>query len=247
MLRSYFTKNWRFWIAVALPIWVLVSFYGAMSILRGCLWLLSTAGLLFNSVNRSVVETAITGVVYVLALVITIGVPWLVYHRSTSRKVMGLRGLPSWGDMGFAPLGFVLYFILSSAVVYAISQLAPWLDMTQTQAVGFTNLSQRFEYFLAFLSLVVIAPVAEEALFRGYLYGKLRNTVPVWIAILIVSAVFAVIHGQWNVGIDVFVLSVVACSLREVTGNIWAGILLHMIKNGLAFYILFINGAYLVK
>ena len=170
-----------------------------------------------------------------------------MYRRTTSRKVMGLQALPTWKDLGLAPLGFVLYLIVSSALVYMISQLVPWLDLTQAQEVGFTDLSQRFEYFLAFLSLVLIAPVAEEALFRGYLYGKLRNTVPIWVAILIVSTVFAVIHGQWNVGIDVFILSVVACVLREVTGGIWAGILLHMLKNGLAFYLLFINGAYLVK
>lgn len=247
MLRSYFAKSWRMWLAVALPAWVLVSFYGANSILQAVLWLLVSVGLSFDGVNRAVIETSVTGVVYVLALTITVGVPWLIYRRTTSKKVMGLQALPSWKDLGLAPLGFVLYFIVSSAVVYMISQLMPWLDMTQTQAVGFADLSQRFEYFLAFLSLVVIAPIAEEALFRGYLYGKLRNTVPIWLAILIVSSVFAIIHGQWNVGIDVFVLSVVACALREVTGGIWAGILLHMLKNGLAFYLLFIYGAYLVK
>jgi len=32
----------------------------------------------------------------------------------------------------------------------------------------------------------------------------------------------------------------VLCTLRIVTGSIWAGVLLHMIKNGLAFYVLFV-------
>lgn len=235
------------WVVVALPVWVLVSFYGAVAILQGALWLFVSIGVSFDGLNRAAIEAAAAAVVYVLALAIALGVPWLIYQRKTSKKVMGLETWPSWRDLGLAPLGFVLYFIVSSAVVYIISQLIPWLDLTQAQEIGFTDLSQRFEYFLAFLALVVIAPVAEEALFRGYLYGKLRNTAPVWVAILVVSAVFAIIHGQWNVGIDVFILSVVACALREVTGGIWAGILLHMLKNGLAFYLLFINGAYLVK
>lgn len=247
MLRSYFAKYWRIWLAIALPLWVIASFFGAAIILRGFLSLLMAAGVSFDGVNRAIIETLVTGVIYVLALVITVGTPWLLYRRTTSRKVMGLQGLPSWRDIGLAPLGFVLYFIVSSIVVYLVGQLAPWLDLTQSQNVGFTDLSQRFEYFLAFLALVVIAPAAEEMLFRGYLYGKLRNTVPVWVAVLIVSVVFAAIHGQWNVAIDVFILSVVACVLREVTGSIWAGILLHMLKNGLAFYLLFINGSYLVK
>ena len=95
---------------------------------------------------------------------------------------------------------------------------------------------------LAFITLVVIAPVAEEVLFRGYLYGKLKKYVPVWAAILITSALFGLIHGTWNVAVDTFALSIILCLLRESTGGIWASILLHMIKNGIAFYFLFIVG-----
>jgi membrane protease YdiL (CAAX protease family) len=48
-----------------------------------------------------------------------------------------------------------------------------------------------------------------------------------------------------NVALDVFILSIVMCGLREMTGSIWAGVVLHMMKNGLAFYLLFINTALL--
>jgi len=60
------------------------------------------------------------------------------------------------------------------------------------------------------------------------------------VAALVTSLVFAAVHGQWNVAIDTFALSLVLCALREVTGTIWAGILLHMFKNAIAFYVLFI-------
>ena len=103
---------------------------------------------------------------------------------------------------------------------------------------------------LAFLTLVVVAPIAEELIFRGYLYGKMREkfsqvTSEIWsviISALLVSVVFGIIHMQWNVGVNVFAMSLVACALREYTGTIYAGILLHMIKNGLAFYFLFVLG-----
>ena len=49
-------------------------------------------------------------------------------------------------------------------------------------------------------------------------------------------------HFQWNVGVNVFALSVVLCALREITGTIYAGILTHMIKNGVAFYLLYLVG-----
>lgn len=90
------------------------------------------------------------------------------------------------------------------------------------------------------LALVIIAPIAEEIIMRGWLYGKLRSRLKVPLAILLVSIVFAFLHGQWNVGVGVFVLSLVLCGLREITGTIWSGILLHIISNGIAFYLLYI-------
>jgi membrane protease YdiL (CAAX protease family) len=93
---------------------------------------------------------------------------------------------------------------------------------------------------MAFIALVIIAPIAEEVLFRGYLYGKLRSHASVLVATLLTSALFGAVHMQWNVAIDTFILSLAMCYLRELTGTIWAGTLVHMIKNGLAFTLIFI-------
>ena len=93
---------------------------------------------------------------------------------------------------------------------------------------------------LAFLTLVVIAPIAEEMLFRGFFYGGLRRSFGIILSSLLVSVVFGALHMQWNVGVNVFALSLVLCGLRELTGGIWAGVVLHMVKNAIAFYGLFI-------
>jgi membrane protease YdiL (CAAX protease family) len=100
---------------------------------------------------------------------------------------------------------------------------------------------------LAFFTLVVLAPVAEETLFRGYLFGKLKHSVPVWAAALITSVLFGLVHvafsaqPDWPLALDTFVLSLMLCTLRQVSGSLWASMLLHMIKNGVAFYILFLS------
>jgi len=98
------------------------------------------------------------------------------------------------------------------------------------------------ERVVAFILLVVIAPIAEEIVFRGFLYGKLRIAAPKWLAILIISFLFGLIHFQWNVGISVFAMSVVSCTLREITGTIYAGTLVHMINNGVAFFLVYVLG-----
>ena len=96
---------------------------------------------------------------------------------------------------------------------------------------------------------MIIAPLAEELLFRGYLYGKIRKLAPIWVAVLVSSLAFGVAHLwsgpdtplQWAVMIDTFVLGIMLSLLREYTGAVWASVLVHAIKNGLAFYLLFMN------
>jgi membrane protease YdiL (CAAX protease family) len=118
--------------------------------------------------------------------------------------------------------------------------ILPQINWQQTQNVGFHALYQFHEYILAFVCLVVLAPICEEIIFRGWLYGKLRVKMPAIPAILIVSTLFGIMHFQWNVGVSVFAMSLGMCFMRELTGTIWSGVVLHMIKNGIAFYALFV-------
>ena len=82
--------------------------------------------------------------------------------------------------------------------------------------------------------------ICEELIFRGWLYGKLRAKIPAFPAIVLVSLLFALVHGQWNVGVIVFAMSVINCLIRELTGTVYGGILVHIIRNSIAFYGLFI-------
>ena len=121
------------------------------------------------------------------------------------------------------------------------TKFLPWIDTQEVQETGLSTTVFGSELTWIFLLLVVVGSIIEEVIFRGYLYGKIRAAkVPFWATAIIVSALFGLAHMQWNVGIDTFVLSMVMCLARELTGSIWTGILMHMMKNGLAFYFLFI-------
>ena len=172
-----------------------------------------------------------------------------VKTRFVSMRTLGIDKWVTWTDIGLSIGGIVVYFILA-AILLSIFSIFPWFNAEQAQDIGFNTNLYGFERMLAFLTLVVVAPIAEELIFRGYLYGKMREkfsqiTSEIWsviISALLVSIVFGIVHMQWNVGVNVFAMSLVACALREYTGTIYAGILLHMIKNGLAFYFLFVLG-----
>lgn len=234
------------WGKVALlPLWVVVGFGVSQLILTGIILALKAFGVSFGAINPALLNTLFAACIYSLSLLIVLGMPWWIQKYKTTKQELGLQRLPTWTDIGLAPVGFGLYLFLSAIILYVLTLIFPAFDSAQLQQTGFGNLSQRYEYILAFITLVVVAPVAEEILFRGYLYGKLRGSIPVWLAILITSVLFGAVHGQWNVAVDVFALGIILCTLREVTGSIWAGIMLHMIKNGIAFYLLFINPSFL--
>lgn len=157
----------------------------------------------------------------------------------TDREELGLKGLPTWTDIGLAPVGLLVYFLGAAAIV-ALFKVFPWFNAVEAQDVGFNSIYAPTDRIIAFIALVIIAPVAEEIIFRGWLYGKLRNRLKIIPAMLIVSVLFGVLHGQWNVGVNVFALSLVLCGLREITGTIYAGMIVHILKNALAFYLLYL-------
>jgi len=234
------------WIFVlALPAWVLIGFVFAQVILSLIYTALEHIGVSFDGANQAVVNTTFALIVYALTLALVIGVPYLIRKSVVTRKELGMERLPFWSDILLAPAGFIIYMIITSLLAAAAIAWLPGYDVDQVQNTGFSHLNNQSEYILAFFTLVVLAPVAEELLFRGYLFGKLKKHVPVWLAILVTSILFGAVHGSWNVGVDVFALSIVLCLLRQLSGSLWPSILLHMLKNGIAFYILFINPDFL--
>ena len=224
-----------------LPLWVLAGFILSQLAVATVVELLQVTGFSFESVNGSTLNAVVAAVVYTLTIVIVIGVPLLWRKIRTTREELGLSRLPDWFDIFLAPASFVVYMLLAGALLAAVTGLFPGFDAEEVQDVGFEDLSHSYEYALAFITLVIIAPVAEEVLLRGYLYGKLRKVSSLVTAMLISSLLFSVMHFQWNVALNVLPLGIVLVVLREMTGSIWAGILLHMLKNGVAFYLLFVN------
>jgi membrane protease YdiL (CAAX protease family) len=171
---------------------------------------------------------------------------WFVRRKKGRWFDLGFRRSPQFKDVGWA-LGAAVVYFAALLVASAFAQNALGVDVDQKQELGFDNVFTNSQKILAFISLVVLPPIAEEILFRGFLFSSLRRRVAfIWTA-LIVSGVFASLHLMqssqgvlWIAGIDTFILSMVLCYLRERTGNVWAGIFLHAIKNGLAFTFLYL-------
>lgn len=187
---------------------------------------------------------------YIVSSLIVILIPMKLFKKwKITRKDLGLTGLPTWTDIGLAPIGFAVASLLAW-VFTLIFSVFPWFDAGAAQDVGFNFFISGFDKVIAFLTLVVLAPIAEEIIFRGWLYGLIRKKTSaamtnVWSMIassVVVSLLFGLIHFQWNVSVNVFAMSLVLCAMREITGTIYGGIIMHMIKNGVAFWLLYMMG-----
>lgn len=172
---------------------------------------------------------------------------WLLRLKKSSFTDIGLAW-PRLKDIGLAVVGFGVYFVIYVVIAVLAKAIFPSLDLEQEQQIGFHTTQASWELILVFISLVILPPLVEEILARGFLYTGLKSKWPTWAAVVVTSAMFAVAHLQfgsgapllWVAAIDTFILSLVLIYMREKTGNLGASIALHMLKNGLAFTLLFI-------
>lgn len=225
---------------IAIFVWFVVSYCASQLLVSVIMSCLKMVGVPVLSINSYILNAITSFFWYSLALLIMISVPRRIAAKATSLKDMGLGRYLSWTDILMTPVGFIVYMIIAAILMMLAKNFIPGFDPDQAQDVGFSGISQRYEYIMAFMTLVVIAPIAEELIFRGYLYGRLRKFAPIWLSTLVVSIAFGFLHGAWNLAFDTFALSVVLCLMREFTGSIGTSILIHMTKNGIAYFFLFI-------
>ena len=220
-----------------LPILAIVTFYAAQFIV-GIPMLIILGS---ETLKTPLIATIFSSLVYILSFIFLLFTFKHIKPLKTpiTRNELGLNNLVTFSDIGLALAGFFGYLAFS-AILTALFSAFPWFNLNENQPLLYSTLISPSGKILAALALVVAGPILEEVIYRGLIYGKLRKNHSLITSILTVSILFGFLHGQWNVGVDVFALSVVACLVRETTGTIYAGIILHILKNAIAFYMLFI-------
>lgn len=173
---------------------------------------------------------------------------WFMRRRKISLSEIGLGRGPKLSDVGFAVLCTIVYFIALAFVMQGVDRTLPSINLDQPQQLPFESVTGLIPLSMVFITLVVLPPIVEEIMIRGFLYSGLRRKLGKIIAALIASLVFGIAHLQLFSGalplyvaaIDTFVLSLFLIALREKTGSLWSGMVVHGLKNSLAFLSLFV-------
>ncbi|MFY0683800.1 MAG: CPBP family intramembrane metalloprotease, partial [Balneola sp.] len=81
------------------------------------------------------------------------------------------------------------------------------------------------------LLALLIGPIMEEVVFRGYLQSSLAKKIPAWAAILITSIVFTVGHSPMILWPMYFLYSVTWGWILLRTGSLKMAVLIHILSN----------------
>jgi membrane protease YdiL (CAAX protease family) len=195
-------------------------------------------------------DSAVTQFFYVAsaeALVLAMTFLAVKKWRKLPLRSIGFGRWPMRRDFTLAIGGAAAFYGLLIASSILITYLIPDLDIDAEQDVGFNTLNTALDQSLAFIALVVLPPIGEETLMRGYLYSGLRAYWRFIPAAIVTSLLFGVAHlgtgaagvTLWIAGINTFLLSLVLVYLRERTGALYAPMLVHAANNLIAFSIHF--------
>ena len=88
-------------------------------------------------------------------------------------------------------------------------------------------------FVILFVLLVIMAPVAEEVFFRGFLFKLIRGRCSGLASVGSTAVAFAALHGSPTVLPWLLFMGVVFGALVEQTGSLYSSIMLHAMVNGL--------------
>jgi membrane protease YdiL (CAAX protease family) len=175
----------------------------------------------------------LTGIMVFAVLVAMLVV--LVRRRVSVVAWLGLRWREWPHVMWMAPLAVVVMWgvLIGLSLSGYMVWMEKWLGTESTQdAVKILRESKDVTgVALMAFSAVVVAPLAEEVIFRGYLYPVAKRFAGPWVSAVFVSLVFAAGHGNVPLMAPLFLLAMIMTWAYERTGSLWSAIGIHFCFN----------------
>lgn len=109
-----------------------------------------------------------------------------------------------------------------------------YINTTLEALENILNYNSISEYLVLFTSVVIIAPILEEILFRGILFSETKKYLNVAAAIVINGLCFAIYHMNIIQGINTFFMGMVLSYVYYYRRNIKEAIAIHMVNNLIA-------------
>jgi membrane protease YdiL (CAAX protease family) len=155
------------------------------------------------------------------------------WSRGVTPAAFGLRLTRFWPAVGWMALTFATFWILT--LIYL-------LIVGEPQEQELTRDLKEEESLITLIAygalLAVVAPLAEEFFFRGFMFGVFRERIgPLWGAVA-TATIFGLVHvagSPLKTVVVLFILGLGLCFLYWRTGSLLPCIALHAINNSISF------------
>ena len=156
----------------------------------------------------------------------------MLMARQTGAGAADYLGLirPRRADVVMGIVAIVAFILVGNAVSWLLGQnIVTGFQHDIYRSAGAAGMLP-----LLWLVVVVVTPVNEELLFRGFLFrGWHRTPRDAWIVIIVTALLWAVIHVQYDLYVigQVFVCGLILGWFRWATGSTLLTILMHALVN----------------
>ncbi len=133
---------------------------------------------------------------------------------------------------GWGFVGFSLALVTTPLLAALSAQIWGHSPMSNNPFLLIVARSQPAEWLFIFLQLSLLGPFFEESVFRGLLFGGLRQSWGVWLAGLVSAVVFSLMHSDPQGMIVLAGLGGIFAFLYQRNGNLWPSIIAHGFWNG---------------
>ena len=169
-------------------------------------------------------------------LLFLVPVWWFAIHKyRASLKTLGFARF-KLSNIGVGIGLLFAFYIFNGAYAYLLREFGLRVQTDLTPVLS--RLSNPWPLFVA---VVLVAPVAEETFFRGFVFGGLRSRYDWHLAAAISAALFAAAHLEITFFIPAFILGYLFAYLYQRSGSIWPGMILHALVNAFAMTVVYLQ------
>jgi membrane protease YdiL (CAAX protease family) len=172
-----------------------------------------------------------------IAFLIYGGVALLVLAAARIHGGAAWREMIGWYPFSFRQTGPWLWILVGITLAYGFIADLALKHFHPPSETWFLMPQSAFAALAILILAVIVAPIVEELVFRGYIYTILRQRVGPIATIALTAALFAVLHYETThlYALAVFPIGLSLGMIREMTGSIKPAIFFHAFNNFLAF------------
>lgn len=211
-------------LSISVLVSICASFYFVWKSVNG-------EGLEYADVMKQITGTSLHQLIFtsVLAGVIL----FFIYRADQKKRKDGFLG---WGaDFVWSPpviwFSVIVLAIAGSQmlndliILFRLNELFPsYAELSEATMVG-------QPVWLLILTVGVLAPVAEELVFRGLVFRRMKDWMKPGLAIVLSSLIFGLYHGNMVQFLYATLMGIMLAVIYNRTGTLWTSILAHVTAN----------------